>query len=413
MSFGGGGSQPAQSTVEDTKTNQTPYAPAIPYLMQAMKDAANIYSQGSQKYTPWSQISGFTPEQLAAQKGITDYANSYGTQEFIGNTQNAVRNQLTGGNNQYGQLANQAGSVLTGFVGNNNLQDNANILNNFSYGDTSNPYNDAKVNSSMQELSNSFMANTLPTLRRAAIGQGTYGSSRNALAEGSALGALDAQMQSVANNVYMSDYANTENNRLGALNQIAMQQNSQATNAGNLFNQSAGNNLTNIGYGLQNYKNALAMPLDMMNQTYQVGSDIYHQKQAELSDATNRWNYEQNAPWDNISRFKQLIDPTSSLGGAGTSNSTTSQFAPKTSMTGNIMGGLLQAAPMVFGMMGGVSSATSGSIGSGFSGALSPSSMGISNASIPSAPAIGSSNFGGGIMNNTTWGMPSSFGWGG
>lgn len=410
-----GGGQPASTTVDNTTTAKTPYAPAMPYLQQTMQDAAKIYSQGPQQYTPWSQIAQFTPEQLAAQQGILNYAGSQGTQNFIGQTQNAALGQMQGGPNYLQPSMQQAGNVLTGYVGNNNLYDNAGVLNQAAYGDQTNPYLDTQVQSAMQQLSNKFMADTLPTLRRAAIQQGSYGSSRNALAEGTAASGLDAQMQQTANEMYMTDYQNQEQNRLAALGQIAQQQNQQATAASNMYNTGATQGLTNIGYGLQNFKNAAAMPLDMLNQIYQVGTDQYAQAQNQLSDATNRWNFNQNAGWDQLSRFKQLIDPTSSLGGAGTSNSATAQYNPPTSVAGNIMGGLLQAAPLAMAAYGGMQGGsggggTPGAIGGGTSGALSPSSMGISNASMPSAPAMGNSNWGAGISNNTTWAMPSSFG---
>jgi len=414
-----GGGQPASTTVDNTTTAKTPYGPAMPYLLQSMQDAAKIYSQGPQQYTPWSQIAGFTPEQQAAQQGILNYAGSQGTQQFIGQTQGAVQGQMAGGPNYLQPGMQQAGNVLTGYAGNNNLQDNAGVLNQMAYGEQGNPYLDTQVQSAMQQLSNKFMADTLPSLRRAAIGQGSYGSSRNALAEGTAASGLDAQMQATANQMYMTDYQNQEQNRLAALGQIAQQQNQQATAAGNMYQTGATQGLTNVGYGLQNFKNAAAMPLDMLNQIYQVGTDQYNQAQNQLSDATNRWNFNQNAGWDQLSRFKQLIDPTSGLGGSGTSNATTAQYAAPTSTAGNVMGGLLQALPLAMAAYGGMSGSgaggagTPGAIGGGTSTALSPSSMGISNASMASAPSMGNSNFGAGIGNNTSWAMPSSFGFGG
>lgn len=410
----GGGSQPT-TTSSVRNTQATPYAPAIPYLNQAMQDAAKIYAGGPQAYTPWSQVAGFTPEQLAAQQGILNYAGSQNTQDFIGNTQNAVARQMAGGNQYLQPGAQQGAGVLQGYMANNDLQSNADYLNQMAYGDQSNPYLDTQVSSSLQQLSNKFMSDTLPGLRRAAIGRGSYGSSRNALAEGAAAGSLDAQMQQAANNAYMNDYAQQEQNRLGALGQIATQQNQQAQAAQGIMGTSANQYLQNVQSGLGNYKNAIAMPMDMLNQIYQVGTDQYAQAQRSLTDATDRWNYEQNQGWDQLARFKQLIDPTSSLGQATSSSSTSAQYPAPTSLAGNIAGGLLQAAPMAIGLMGGggAQAANSGAIGSGTSNWATPSSFGFSNASTAAAPSMGASNFGGGIGSNTSWGNMGSFGFGG
>lgn len=340
-----GGGQPASTTTKNTSTQNTPYAPAVPYLLQGLNDAARIYSQGPQQYTPWSQVAGFTPDQLAAQQGIMNYTRGAPTQQFIGNVQNSVANQMQGGTNYSQPLQGQAQSNLAGYLGNNNLQDNSGVLNQMAYGDQTNPYLDTAVQSSLQKLSNNFMANTLPSLRRAAIQQGTYGSSRNALAEGQAAGALDTAMQDAANTSYMTDYQQQETNRMNALGQLANQQNQQATGAQGLLGQSANTNLNNISQGFQNYGTALQMPLDMLGQIYNVGADQYAQNQAQLGDATNRWNFNQNAGWDQLQRFKALVDANSGLGQSTSSNSYSAQYAPPTSMVGNISSLLLQAAP--------------------------------------------------------------------
>lgn len=398
----GGGGQGSGGT---TTQQAYPYAPAMPYILQGMQDAANIFSQGPTQYTPWSQVSGFTPEQLAAQQGIMNYTGSQGTQEYIRNAQGATERQLRGGQNYVQPLMGGAQSQLGGYIGNNQLASNVGALNQLAYGDSTNPYTESQVRSSLDQLSNQFLSNTLPQLRRAAIGQGTYGSSRNALAEGQAGGALEAQMQQAANKANMEAYQTAENNRLGALQQMASQQNQGAQTAYNLLNQGAGTNLENIGQGLGSYIQALSMPLDMYNQQMQVGQAQQAQAQSEIGDATNRWNFQQNAGWDTLAKFKNLIDATSNLGGT----SATSSSAPPSNIVGNVAGGILQALPMAASMMssggGNAAAGQSGAAGSGTSGWASPSSLGFQSgsANIPAAPAIGSSNWGGSIGSNTSW----------
>jgi hypothetical protein len=335
-----GGSQPSSTTVSQA----FPYAPAMPYILQGLQDAAKIYSQGPSQYTPWSQVSGFTPYQQQAQQNILDYTNSNAARDLIGNTQGAVENQIMGGQNYSQPLTGYAQSGVNQYLGGNQLS-NTGVLNQLAYGDTTNPYAESQVQSALGQLSNKFMAETLPGLRRAAIGSNTYGSSRNALAEGAAAGNLQSQMQEAANQINMGAYNTSEQNRLNALQQIAQQQGQSAQTGANLMNQSANTYLNNLQQGLANYKNALSMPLDMLNQQMQVGQAQQAQSQTELADATNRWNFNQNQGWDTLAKFKNLIDANANLG----TTSASSSYAPPSNMIGQLAGGLLQAGSMAYG----------------------------------------------------------------
>lgn len=394
---GGGGNQ--QSTVQQAY----PYAPAMPYIEQAMRDAAKMYSQGGAQYTPWSQIANATPQQLAAQQGVINYAQGPGTRQFIQNAQGTTERQMMGGANYSQPLSGYAQGQLGGYLNQGqNLASNAGMLNQMAYGDTSNPYTETQVKSALDQMSNAFLTNTLPGLRRAAIGQGTYGSSRNALAEGQAGSALESQMANAANQAYMGAYQTGEQNRLQALQQMAQQQGQGASNAYNLMNQAAGTNLANIAQGLGSYNQSLAMPLDMMNQVMQVGNAQQQQEQAQLQDATNRWNFQQQSGWDTLAKFKNLIDATSQLGGV----SATTQQMPQQNIIGNVAGGLMQAAPAIAGAFGSGGGSPQPS-GNAYGSMLTPESMGLKSIS---SPMIGSSNFGGSI-GNSNWGtgMFSSF----
>lgn len=398
---GGGGNQ--QTTVSQA----TPYAPAMPYLEQAMRDAAKMYSQGGTQYTPWSQVAGPSAQQLASQQGILNYVQSPGTRQFIQGAQGTTANQMMGGTNYNQPISGYAQNQLGGYLNQgSNLASNAGMLNQMAYGDTSNPYIDTQVRSALDQMSNAFLTNTLPGLRRAAIGQGTYGSSRNALAEGQAGSALESQMSEAANKAYMGAYQTSEQNRLQALQQMAQQQGQGAQNAYNLMQQGAGTNLANIAQGLGSYNQSLAMPLDMMNQAMQIGNAQQQQEQAQLQDMTNRWNFQQQSGWDTLAKFKNLIDATSQLGGV----SATSQQMPQQNIIGNVAGGLMQAAPAIAGAMGSGSTGTStaannlqGNIATqgGFSNWAQPSSMGFSNSMNVSGPSYNSgSNWGSNMFSS-------------
>ena len=411
----GGGGQPTQTTNATSTSTGSPWAPAAPYLEQGMQDAARLYAAGPQQYTPFSQVAGFTPEQQAAQQGIINYSTGQGTQDFMKGIQNATYNQIQGGYNPYAANLGGAQSQLAGQLGNQGLQSNADLLNQMAYGEAGNPYTDTAVQGSLQQLSNNFLTNTLPGMRRQAIGEGTYGSSRNALAEGQALGGLEAQMQQAAQQGYMGDYNTQEQNRLAALGQIAQQQQEQTQGSMGLLGNYANQYIQNVGQGLGGYSQALGMPLGQLSEMYQTGLDQQTQAQKELDDATARWNYDQNKGWENLSQYAQLINPLAGYGGSTSKSSQTTQFAPSTSTAGNVVGGLLSMAPLAmaaFGGMGGAGAGQTGAIGSSTSGWASPSSMGFGSMGNSAGPVMGSSNFGGSI-GNSGWGSMGSFGFGG
>jgi len=60
----------------------------------------------------------------------------------------------------------------------------------------------------------------------------------------------------------------------------------------------------------------------------QAGSIDQSNNQAILDDLVNRWNYEQQAPWDVLSRYSQLIQPGINFGTSTTSGGTSTAADP-------------------------------------------------------------------------------------
>lgn len=345
IQFGGSGGAPAQQATNTTSTQQ-PWAAAQPYLKSIMNSAANIYSQGPQQYTPWSQVANLDPMQQSAMNGITNYASSSGTQNFMNTASNAVNNSLSGNPNQTQQVANAGMGNVAGLISNNNMYDPSGALNQMAYGNNMNPYTEANTNAALQKISNNFSMNTLPGMRRNAIGNGTYGSSRNELAEGLAAGGVANQMNETASNMYGNAYNTAQSNSLNAVGQSAQQKLNQAGLTNGLFTQGNTQNLNRQSIGLQNYLNSLNMPLSMLEQIGQVGLQQFQQDQNQLNDATNRWNFNQQAPWENLGRFKALIDNGAQYGGSSAGN--TNQVTPNTPVNNasNIAGAVLTAASL-------------------------------------------------------------------
>lgn len=57
---------------------------------------------------------------------------------------------------------------------------------------------------------------------------------------------------------------------------------------------------------------------------YQAGQDYNQYQQAQVQDQTNRWNYNQNLPWDQLARYQQGLNVSG--GGQGASSTTTPYY---------------------------------------------------------------------------------------
>ena len=80
-------------------------------------------------------------------------------------------------------------------------------------------------------------------------------------------------------------------------------------------------------------------PTQLLN----IGGQQQQQNQAQLSDQVNRFNFDQNRPWNNLARYQSMIQGNYGQQGTTTSTSTTPYF---TNPTGNILGGILGAGSL-------------------------------------------------------------------
>ncbi len=314
--YGGssGGQPTTTSTVQNSVTQ--PWASAQPYLQQGINAATSLYAQGPQQYTPFDQVANFDPLQTQAMNGIDNYVNSSGTQNFMGTAQQSVSNGLSGAPNQSQAIAGQGTNQLAGYLSNNNLNDPSQSLNQMAYGNNTNPFTQANVGNTLQQLSNQFSTQTLPGMRDQAIGNGSYGSSRNEMLEGQAAGAVNSQMASAAQTGYGNAYNTQQTNSLNALGQLANNQQAQAANTAGLFNAGNTQNLNAQSNALSGYQNALNMPLSMLQQQGMVGTQQQTQNQDQLNNATNAWNFAQDAPYNNLTNYASLLNGTATLGGS-------------------------------------------------------------------------------------------------
>jgi hypothetical protein len=80
-----------------------------------------------------------------------------------------------------------------------------------------------------------------------------------------------------------------------------------------------------------------------------VGTDQQAMNQAQLTDLVNRWNFNQNAPWNELVQYGQLV--TGGFGGTSTTNAPSPQSSPLMGAAGGALSGAA-LAQMVGGPVG-------------------------------------------------------------
>ena len=313
--YRGGSLPPAQQTPQQSSQTNNPWAPTQPYIEKSYEMAANQYAQGPAQYTPWSQVANLTPDQQAHINGVNQYVNALETQQMVRNQLNAVQNLMTGANNPYNNITAQTNPMLAGFLQNNRLNDTAQGINRFLY-----------QNVGDQALQQSISNGVDQT-------DAALGGIRNLIQNGSGFG------QNIATNNAGNFRANAVNSALGAgfdmQNANRMKaieiangiNNNKASMAANML-ETAGdysNKSQNLGYS--QYTNALNSPLGLLQELNKVGGINQDYAQALLGDATNRWNFNQQAPYDALAKYAAVINPDKSWGNTYTNNSGAQQGA--------------------------------------------------------------------------------------
>lgn len=312
-SFRGASLPPAAAAPSSSSQTTAPWGALSPYLQKGYEMAANAYAQGPAQYTPFSQAATLTPDQLAQVNGVNQYVNAPGTQKMLNNQSNAVQNLMTGANNPYNQVTNITNPALAGYLSNNNLNDPSGGINRFMYQNISDPalqnaissgigQADAALGGGKDILQNHFgfgqnMAQNLANIGKSDVVNQAYG---------------DAYNQQNAQRLAAIQLANNINNQKAGINASLL------TNAGDWKNNAA-----NLGYA--NYANAMQAPLTLLDQLNQMGGVKQTQAQQQLNDATNRWNFNQQAPYEALAKYAALINPSPSWGNVYTSNNNTVQ----------------------------------------------------------------------------------------
>lgn len=197
--------------------------------------------------------------------------NTGGPQYYPQNTVAPLSSQTTQGIQQYTQTANQGTPVADSAQNQVNATLQGDYLN-------SNPYLDAMYNNAASAVTRNYQEAVAPSI---ASNFGLSGRSGSNMAFANAMDSsrdtLSRNLSGMASNIYGGAYENERGRQM---------------QAASLAPQTAG----------LNYFDA--------NQLLQAGQlqDAFNQNR--LNDKVNRFNFNQNRPWDNLSRYTNMINGT-------------------------------------------------------------------------------------------------------
>lgn len=378
--FGAGGSQPAGSTT--TTQNAEPWNPQQPYLKEGMGAAQDLYQNYTPSYFSGDTFAGMDPAQNAAYGNTINYAASGG---IAPDALNASTNFLSGNAAQNNPALDKLSSIIQpGYIANgkgfqagmntqidqatNGFNNNPafDALNQFASGGMGgdNPY--------FQNMSQNVLAQVVPGL------EAQFNKGNNMGSPGAAYAVSKGATDALGNLAYQN-YGDSANRALTAANSMG---NMFLSGAG--LQQSAGQNLmtdrlnqvnTQIGAANslgQNYESgqndilkamSLAptvnqMPLQNYAAMADAGSQYQAQNQKAINDAISKFNFNQNLPYDQLSRYMSTIQ-----GNYGGTTSTSQPYFQNTGMnllSGALGGGFLGS--MLGGQTGGMGGAGIGAL---------------------------------------------------
>lgn len=336
----------ASSSGTETVTQRSePWAASQPYLRDIFGQAQGLYNQGAEYY-PGSTVVPFHGDTLQGMDALRQrfQGSPVGYDQAAGALTSAA-----GAGQLAPDLINQstgANPFISGIQTAANRQNDAgaDVLQQFA-GGQNNPYLDATFNRAAEQVRDGTNA----MFSKA----GRYGSTANQDALSGSLGDLATQIYGGA---YESDAARRFGaaealgaRQAGDINRGLAGQQMAAGLAEGQFGRQFGAGQAFNQQGLQ--ASALLPMLDQYGQSgarglMELGGIRENMAGMELQDMMDRWNFMQNAGWDQLGRYNSVVQPLASLGGTQTGTQ------PAQSRTGRgLQGGLGGAlAGSAFGM---------------------------------------------------------------
>lgn len=232
-----------------SQTQKTePWKGVQPYLKEGYNIGSNLYGNNSPDYYPGQTVAPTDPLQTEARTGLEQYAR--------------------------GQMGQDVNGLRQGF---GTLMGAADVNNN--------PYLYQAAMGATRPIVDQLTEQILPNIRSGAINTGQYGGSRQALAEGTAIGKATQAMGDMTSGMYSNAYQSG----LGTL-----------TNALNMAPQQ-----------MQTWQS----PYTTLNT---LGGQYQADQQKQIDAATKRWDYNQQLPYQQLSDWMNILNGGANLGGTST-----------------------------------------------------------------------------------------------
>lgn len=379
----GGGKGQSQTT----KQKNDPWAGAVPYLLDAMSNLQNTYSNGGQfmPFAGYAPASPYTQEGWDMRQNIADQSQDFINQ--MGGAFGQWMNSATPGQNPF---INMLMDPATGQWNWNNSDARA-MFQPFAAGQEAwagapgfaglgqvgsgaflgaNPHLDANFNRMAEQVRNQVNSQFSAA--------GRYGSGAHQDVTTQGLNDLAMQVygqnyetergrMDAANNAMAGGYNSALGRQMQAMGMFGQnyeaerQRQMQAIQA---MQQMQGQDFQNMGQALAWAPNFLQMMYSPAAAYGQIGSDMERYEQQQIADLMARWQYGQTADWEAVQNYFAPILSAGGLGGTSKATTTTSSN-PMQSILGGIstIAGMMTGNPMAAmgGMqaLGGASSAAS------------------------------------------------------
>lgn len=230
-------------------TSQTNYPEfQLPAIQNLLSEANRLYTAGGPKAYQDPRVVGFNPLETEGQQYITDVA----------------RTSLP--------AINDRAASYAGY----NLHEGLDPA--------SNPYFQSSLNAAIRPVQENLLNSVLPSIRTQSRLAGTYGGSRQGIAEGLATKAAIDQAGSITSQMSANEYNNAQQRGLQTLS----------------FLPTLAQQMTQPGQILSS-----------------VGETQRNLSQAQLNDLISKFDYEQNLPYQNLANYANLVH--SPFGSVGTS----------------------------------------------------------------------------------------------
>lgn len=366
------------------KTTTSPWKPQQPYLKEGFQGAQDLYHQGPMSYYPGQTYADFNPIQgdafgaavnrsggSAPEAGLNNYLTSMlggsGIPDMGGTLDTLNRYQNMNPSGALDQSMRPIGLAGASRFSGNMSGTNPfamNALNSSANGDmlNSNPYLDSMFGSASDAVTRQFKDSVMPGINATFASGGRTGSDLQAESISNASKDLGGTLNNLASNIYGGNYANERGMQMNAANSLNADDLARKGLSANMYNAGMDRS-TQAGLGVgalginaagqygDLYKTGLngataaaslvpsASSLDWnnINNLMGVGNAQQGQTQKGITENVDRYNFNQQAPYDNLSRYMQAINGQY----GGTTKTSAGSGSP---LSGALGGGMLGSA---------------------------------------------------------------------